>query len=58
MTRTPAMEHVYNHTTMPGDPAYTDLDEATKSALLDLAIGSPEAQKAAATVIGPTHFTH
>ena len=37
---------------MPGDPAYADLDEATKSALLDLAIGSPEAHQAAATVIG------
>ena len=37
-----AMEYVYDHTTMPGDPAYADLDEATKSALLDLAIDSPE----------------
>ena len=46
-----AMEHVYNQTKMPGDPAYIDLDEATKSALLDLAIGSPEAHQAAATVI-------
>ena len=51
-----AMEHVYNHTKMPGDPAYADLDEATKSALLDLAIGSPEAHKAAAIVLDPAHF--
>ena len=50
-----AMEHVYNHTTMPGDPAYADLDEATKSALLDLAVNSPEAHAAApSSPIPPT----
>ena len=53
-----AMEHVYNQAKMAGDPAYADLDEASKSALLDLAIGSPEAHQAAATVIDPSHFTH
>jgi hypothetical protein len=53
-----AMEHVYNETKMPEDPDYADLDSDTKSVLLDLAIGSPEAHKAAETVIDPAHFTH
>ncbi|CAM3325176.1 hypothetical protein DFJ75_4977 [Williamsia muralis] len=53
MTRTPAMKHVYNHTKMPGDPAYTDLDDDTKFVLFDLAVTSPEAHVAAATVIDP-----
>ena len=51
MTRSLRWSTSTNQTKMPGDPAYIDLDEATKSALLDLAIGSPEAHQAAATVI-------
>ena len=51
MTRSLRWSTSTNQTKMPGDPAYADLDEATKSALLDLAIGSPEAHQAAATVI-------
>ena len=46
-----AMEHVYNQTKMPGDPAYTNLDDDTKFVLFDLAVNSPEAHQAAATVI-------
>ena len=53
-----AMEHVYNQTKMPGDPAYTDLDDDTKFVLFDLAVTSPEAHVAAAIVIDPAHFTH
>ncbi|PYE13449.1 hypothetical protein DFR67_1163 [Williamsia limnetica] len=51
-----AMEHVYNEIKTPTDPAYADLDYDTKSALLDLAISSPEAQKVAETRLDPADF--
>lgn len=46
-----AMQYLYDELSVPGDPAYSDIDEGTKFALFDLVVYSPEAQAAAHSTI-------